>query len=479
MILFRSLGFGELWFEPSVDESVRNAALGYIVAVGSVDFTPFAEIELSRNNYATRQSALEAILQLLGRESVRKAAEYAVEASFDEIGSAALEPVLAGFRELSEESLVKALDHRSGLIRAKAIKTLSERRLLKPEQVRRFFGDASLETRKAAVAASEAAGLRLSLEELKEALVLKEVKNGLGSNNNYDYEGNAVFDIHKRSRLAERTIAALDEALVSDPISADEYYSAIAEGHFSTAAGRIRYDFDDRFQNFWADYLKGLRRQFGDKSSETIISIVARHRKIRRRQMMRSAIDALMSNPIPEDLPRIRKAVDEDALDPRSNDIDYFIHSDAWEDIQCIAKMAGDYRTNPGFGMLMVGPSHLQHASMAILKLAGDRLAEVLAMDLSDALVAKLIGAMPMAVFRRLGRSTIESLLVRKADQIRKAAALQIIISLNSRDARRYLDRYLSLEDYRCYNVIFWLDLCVAFDRNVYRAISQRELKKL
>ncbi len=205
---FQKSRLGELWFEPSVDESVRNTALGYIGAVGSVDFTPLAEIELSRDNYATRKSALEAILQLLGRESVRRAAEYAVEASFDEIGSAALEPVLAGFRELSEESLVKALDHRSGLIRAKAIKTLSERRLLKPEQVRRFFGDASLETRKAAVAASEAAGLRLSLEELKDALVLKEVKNGLGSNNNYDYEGNAVFD--NISEGAEEAVSDAD-----------------------------------------------------------------------------------------------------------------------------------------------------------------------------------------------------------------------------------------------------------------------------
>jgi hypothetical protein len=471
---------GELWFGASATDSVKNAALDYIGEVGRGSLVALAEVEFERNNYATRKAALEAVVCARGRDSVKNAARFAVEASFDVLGDASMTLVLSGMGELDDAALHTALEHRTASIRARAIEILSARKKLTDVQMRRFFGDVSIEARRAAVAAYVANVRSLSDEEAKEALILKEIRNGLGSGNaNYDLDGHAALDEHKRRRLAQRPLAELEDGANTDVLNGHDYYFAIAKAYFPRAAQQLRYDVDDRFKMVWAKYLDALGEKYG-RDGNSIAEMFDKNRAFRCRSFLREALDILVARSEAIDLPRLRRALDEDAADPRLADIDYLRRWGNWEDIPRIAKIASDYRSVGGLATLLTSRVDTHRAAVAILKLAGDRIAEIPSLDISPAILTKIISSMAMARFRKLGRSLIEELLSREADAVRKVTALQVLCAFGTREAKAYLSRYLDPTKHRYYyNVMFWLDLCEAWDRDMYRAIAQRELERM
>ena len=464
---------GELWFGPSVADAVKNAALDYIGMVGATEYAVLAEDELGRNNYATRGAALEAIIRVRGRESVKAAARYAIDASFDVLSDAPMALILSGLGELKGEELRAALDHRSGAIRAKTIEVLSTRKKLDDVQIRRFFGDPSIEARRAAVTAYESNVRQLSDDEAKDALVLKEIKGGLGGNSNYDLEGDAAFYEFKRRHLKERLPSELAEGAKSDPLNTEDFYFATADAHFARAAEQLRFNVDDRFAEFWQEYLDEMRGKYGDATAD----LFKNQQGFRRRTMMRQALDILVKRGMREDLSRLRKVLDDDAVDPRFVDISYLVRWGNWEDIPRVAKIGGDYRATYGSNRLLTRRIDLKLPALGILKLAGNRIAEIPSLDISPDLLAKAVSGMPMAAFRKLGRPVIETLLSREADAVRKATALQVLCSFSAREARAYLTRYLGLTKHRYYNVIFWLDLCQAWDWGTYCPIARQELQ--
>jgi hypothetical protein len=180
-----------------------------------------------------------------------------------------------------------------------------------------------------------------------------------------------------------------------------------------------------------------------------------------------------------KDLPRIRRVLDEDAADPKFIDIDFLRRWGAWEDICRINKVAINPHSDKDLTSLLSAQRNLLHPAMVILKLAGERVRETFALDLSPALLARIIASMSITLFRKLDQETIEELLRREATEIRKATALQILNALGSRQANAHLTRYLDPTKQKYYNVVFWLDLCNAWDRINYRKIAQRELQKI
>lgn len=465
-----------LWFGDTSD-AVKNAALEYIAETDRPDLRALAEEELKHNNYATQKAALEAVIRSRGKMSSKEAALLAIQSSFDVLSSRAQSIVLHGMRELDDSTVLDALEHRSGAIRAAAIEILGPREKLTTQQMRRFFGDTSIHARCAAVAAYEATGESLSDEEAKEALVLKEVKSAFGGSN-YDFDGHQALEQRKLRRLSRLPLRDLKDRATDDPLSADDYYFAMAIGHFSSVADTIRSDIDDRFDLFWKRYIEDVRRKFANSGADSLVDILQKNQVLRRRLFMRQALDIVISHAEGRDLPRLRRALDEDAADPRESDIAYFRRWGEWEDIGRISKIASDYRSSGRLATLLTATPDTSSAASAILKLAGDRVADIFELDISANLRPKIVSKLSMASVKRLPDSTVEKLLSDESDLLRKAMALQLLVSLSRRSARGYFARYLGLP-YRYYNVIFWLDLAEAWGREKYRPIAERELRSL
>lgn len=155
---FEERRIADRWFGDDVGAQVRNAALGYIGVVGSDMLVELAKSEFARNDYATRKTALDAVIAGLARDSARAAAAFALGASFEELSEEAFNEVSAGIDQLNDDELLKGLEHRSGYVRAKSLSLLSERRKLEESHIRRFFADDSIPVRRAALTALESLG---------------------------------------------------------------------------------------------------------------------------------------------------------------------------------------------------------------------------------------------------------------------------------------------------------------------------------
>lgn len=464
------------WFSDSVDTRVKAAALEYLGVCGKLSDLEFIEAEIARGDVGTTKAALEAALVLLSRSSLQQAAEFAVDNSFDQLSPAILNPALEGLVVTPLETLLRAVEHRSDVVRARAIMELGAKALLSDSLMAKATQDPSSIVRVAAFNVMKERGGEISDEEA-EAILIKESGSGGGllSKAGADARSREALELHRRSKLRRLRFSDL-EAKVDLSSASRAAYFILCERQFSTRGSELRAAVDNRFVEMFEGYKAALTQKYGLDASEALLEIIDQGKQHTIRSWMRQAIDAISVKGGKDDLPRIRKALEEDAADPRPSDIEFIGKYGNTNDVQLIAKLAQDYRAGGLSATLLSGSSLVRAGAAATLRIMKGRLQALLEMELPAAIKASVIAQSPRNQFSSLPEDMLLKLLKEDGDAIRKAASLKIIVDFSKAAARKILRDYILSDEYRYYNVVFWLDLIEALPIQQARGVATKVL---
>lgn len=463
---------GNTWFGKDVSGRVKSAALDYIGDFGNESLIELAKLELAKNGYATRKSALEAVVKGIGRSSLKEAAAFAIQSSFDEIGENTAAVVLNGMAELDDELLIRALDHRSPILRAKAIELLAFRKILSVHDVEKYFNDGSASVRRAAVMASEELGKNLAKADLKAALVKER------NSSDYDREGNDAFKQLWHARVSAMAIKDIRE-MISAGDDGDDLYFAMVAGHPAKMMKDLRYNVDNRFSDYWDRYITGIVGNVTGSSRDAIEKLLNEQRSFRIRSLMRNALDVISVKGGKDDLARIRKALDEEAVDPRFFDVDFLGRYGDKEDIVRIINIANDYRSSVGSFLTIERKPVAYLAAKAILRISKNDTKHIIEHVKNTSILAKIIHLVSSKSFKDLGKDVIAGLLLKESPEIRKATSLKILTAYSSREITNILRSYQDTSGYRYYNVIKWLDLGQSWPREKVLIVAKKEIQRV
>ena len=474
---FSKDNFDEWWFGSEIDDKVKSAALDYISTQIDDTCLNLAQTELGRNSYGTRSSALEAVLSILSKRGARQVAEFAVGHSFDQVSQGALNSILAGMEELDSDRLTACLEHRHGPIRCRALRTLSNRGHLELAQAKRFFGDTHVPVRVASVEAYEGLGAILTEDEAKAALVVESKSSALGGN--FDSDGNDAFTAYRRRKLSKRKPIQLLNNMGGEPLSSDDFYFASVISNVRLGLDRLRHDFDDRFVRYWTAYLDRVQSAFDREGTDVFRALVDKHQSFSRRKLMRSSLDILVNQQDRQDLARIRKAIDDKAVDLDSGDARYFGKFGEWEDIERIQNLENYLHKGGLLGALYLGSDRSLKISDAVISIAKNRIAEFLTLSVNYRLSVSVLARLPRNKIKSLGTEFLTSLLFHEDERLRKVTAIRIVQTFSANSVKRYLDTYITSEMKHYYNVVFWLDLGASFNLLDAQKVISKEIERL
>jgi hypothetical protein len=472
--------FIQRWFAEEVPVPLRVGALRYIAAFGRKEDRQYIDAELQKKKSATLTAALEAeMAHILRFEGARAAAEFALGNSFDDLAATVLQPILETFPALDTAQLCTGLTHRASAIRLESLRVLAERGEVTPDRADELLADTSLPMRETALRLLDASGARSwSKEELKSIFVRKPAGGVFGgAAAGVDWDGEAAFERFQVEQECAKPRAELEKVVDDGRYGWFLSYCALAKAHFRSFAPAVRRDFDDQFKSRFLRYVQAIRDLIpGDAGVESLAQSMLAADVPTRRSWMREAANILIDHNNKQDLERVRRAIDNDEMDPSSNDIRFLGQRGDWEDVPRIQKLHADYRTR-GLRSLLIGskaPTLL--SARALLQAAKGHVIALLKSEMSGELLAAVICGLSKTTFSKLPEDSVLSLLNHKEDAVRKAAALRIVQTRNTNYVHDLAATYAD-QSYRFYNVIRWLDLGLAFVPAAAKLAADRELK--
>jgi len=468
------------WFDDEVPEAVRVEALRYLGEYGRLNDQIYIEREFNKKDGATLSVALEAWISLLLRhEGARSAASFAISNSFDELSGVIMAPMLVALEELDTDTLQQGLNHRSAAVRFKSLCILSDRGAVPSDRARQLFEDPVLRVREKAISiVGVLEDRRWSPDEAHPIIIRKVASDVFGSAGRYDWEGEEALErlqVEEQSRNSKPNLQAVAD---SGNHSWSIAYQALGRRHFSSFASALRYDFDNRFQQRFERYIQATR-DLGSNSLavQPLVDQMLRSGDFTRREWMRRAADILVERAEAADLPRIRKALDDDAMDPSQKDITFIGSHGDWEDIKRIEKIYSDYRSRGHVATILTSKPPTLVASKALLRLTRKRVPELLKSDLSGDLMAAVAFGFSNANFARLSNEELITVMSHQNDGVRKVTALKVVEVHTEKRTRRLAEAY-SEQSYRYYNVVRWLDLAYGFESAIAKRAAKRELMR-
>jgi hypothetical protein len=233
---------------------------------------------------------------------------------------------------------------------------------------------------------------------------------------------------------------------------------------------------DDRFQAEFAKECEKLEKRFG-LDSETVRKIKALEEYLRKK-WLREGLDVLCEKDSPEDLPRIRKALDEGVVEYSEIDVNYLKRHGEWRDIGLLISLF----KRPIAGAPLLGASSNPQVMNAIAEAAYSigrtRFAELLAHSMPEPLLSRILVHSSEKEFSSLKDDEILKYLSLPSDQIRRLVALKSIRSLTRKRLMRVFDAYMT-RDQRYYNVVHWLDMGSSLSRSRATTAAGRALSRM
>jgi hypothetical protein len=172
------------------------------------------------------------------------------------------------------------------------------------------------------------------------------------------------------------------------------------------------------------------------------------------------------------DLDLVRKTLVDGNVDYSDGDIEFLKKRGEWEDIRLILSVIE--RPSPGSTLLgSWNPAKYRAAARAIYKMGRERYNELLELEMPSQVLLHLIVEASEKVFRSLEDPQVLRLLFMNDDGVRKATSLKCIRSMTKKRLEKIFDAYLSADQSRYYNVIFWLDMGLSVPRD--RALQAAE----
>jgi hypothetical protein len=324
-----------------------------------------------------------------------------------------------------------------------------------------------------------AAGKQISDDRAKEILIKPAVRAGFGlffTPPVSDKEGEKKWKRFLRERLRSANIATLGRLVATETVFDRDAHSALDYKQFSKRGDELRHMVDDRFQAEFAKEVAGLEKTLG-ADSETVSKIKTLNEHLRK-EFLREGLDVLCEKDNSQDLPRIRKALQDGFVEYSELDVNYLKRHGEWRDIELLVSLA----ERPVAGASLLASYYNSDAmdaiAGAVYSIGKNRFRELLAHPMPDSLLSRILARASEKDFASLSDDEILTYLSVSSEQIRKLVAMKSIRSLSRQRLNRLFDDFMN-RDKRYYNVIHWLDMGTSLSKSHAVAAAARVLSKL
>jgi hypothetical protein len=469
------------WFSDDSSARVRAAALGYLAKCGTAGDLEVAKNEYARSDYGTSRSALECMVGILLRTGQTKAAqELVLESQFESLNTELLRSVLVGFDGLETSDLLLGLEHSNHQVRFNSMKSLLGRGELEIGAAERLIGDSSALVRNEAVKALLKLGKPLIDEEVKKILVppRKQASSGvLGLVNVADpgKMGEELYRQYQLDGLKKLSEAELVRKVEASLLTDDEAYFALVERYFRNHADKLRRDVDDRFKGYFEERMRRIESMLGNSDYiQKLVKDWSALEEYLRKEHTRRGLDVLCAAQKSEDLQRIRANLRDGYAEASWSDAEYLGRFGVWTDIPILANAKGS-SVSATILPTMLGDKEFQvEVARAITSISKKHsVSDLLFLEMPAAILTKTIELCPESRFAKISKDALLTLFNHESEGVRKAAAVQAIRSLPTKQIKSILSEYVGSNQHRYYNVIHWLDLGASMSRAVAKSVAR------
>lgn len=456
------------WLGTETPAAVKVAALHYLRDLGGRIELAAVQHEAELAATETVTAALEAVVAILLRQSDEEAITYLLGMSFEKLDTGLQFRALAQVRQLSLQQLRRGLDHRSSEIRAAVLLELGERSAVDLETLGRARADESAKVRYAALCALDHLGQTTSLDEAQKVLV--QPPRGVGYLTLLsvaDTSGVSLFNRYQLDRMRSMPQATL-EVFLGAPAHRDAAYQTLASRRLGDFGARLRADLRDGFEHYfaqhWPDGIKpadDFAPIFGFFKTDPAFS--------KKRELIRDALDVVAAQRDAADLGLVRDTLDRKKALPSAQVIAFLKVMGASQDVVRLADTSPFSFRRPDDG---VHYRDFDEAARVMLKMTQGTLAELLISHLPEKMRARLIDLVPSAEFGKLTNGFIVELLLSSDSGVRRSTAKKVPASVVRKRVSQVLAAYRSEPEGRFYNVTYWLDIGLAYDRPIARRVA-------
>lgn len=477
-IAFDRTAIVQSWFNEQSEGQLRVAALEYLAVCGTPAELPLIRTELERGKYQTVGPATDAIIRINLKQSRQDSLKAIYELQPEAIDQVLVKEVLSRPESLDTSLLLPGTTHRSPRVRRAVLPILFSRSALPAEVAEQLLGDSDATVRYYALRSIFAAGNELSEDRVKAILIKPAARAGFGlfTSAAQDNEGEKEWQRFSRERLRTSNVATLERLAATEVVFKRHARFALDYKQFSKRGDALRRMVDDRFQAEFAREIAELEKTFG-ADSETVSKTKTLNEYLRK-EFLRQGLDILCEKGSSQDLPRIRKALQDGFVEYSELDVDYLKRHGEWCDIELLVSLAK--RPVAGASLLAAyyNSDAMDAIAEAVYSIGKGRFRELLAHPMPDSLLSRILARASERAFAGLSDDEILKCLANISEQIRKFTAMKSIRSLTRKRLKRIFDCYMN-RDQRYYNVIHWLDMGSSLSKSRAIAAADRVLSRL
>jgi len=472
--------FLDIWFSSSSSEQLKAAALEYLAACGTLADLPVIQKEYDRSNYQTKAAAIDALIRVHLRQSREAAINAIYELQPESVNAALVRAVFSKPNSLETTSLTDGAVHRSVTVRRAVVPILVARHALDNKIAEGLLQDTDATIRYQALRSLEQNGRKYTVEQARSVLIKPAKPGGFGvfgyGGPMHDSEGEAQWNRYVKENYRAMSEAALAKLASDETIFDRDARFALDYKKFSRRAGRLRASIDDQFKSEFASAVLDMEQKLG-AGNETVEKTKGLDEYLRK-QLTRAALDVLEERSAPEDLQRVRSAVQVGFVDYSDLDVEYLKRHGEWQDATLLISLGE--RRDPRATLLAnyFSDEKARGIAAALYTIGRDRFSELIILKMPDNLLARLIARAADRDIMALGDDDILRLCLLESDKVRKAIALKSIKALPSARLKRLLDRYNDQSANRYYNVIHWLDMGVSVQKHRVKRAVDRVIEK-
>ena len=468
------------WLTPGLPSENRVAALEYLYDWGITSDLPLVKAEFERNDYQTAAAAADTIIAISLRDARHTALSALYELQPARVKQELVTAIFESVPPLDDESLTPGLSHAAATVRRVVVRLLKERNTLGNDVATQLLEDSDATVRLQALLALVHGGRAVSDIEAK-GIIVKPDRRGtyafLGFGGS-DVDGEEKLKDFRHLRLGSLKDAELKGIVARESILDQSAFFVLAARHFKRFKTRIRMAVDDNAAAVVSDGLRALTATLA--GGEDTISKAMSLEPSLRKEYSRAARRILARNGGRGDLNRMRDAIRSSIVEPTPDDFEYLGRYGEWADIPLIVDMA---KASGGgsslLGSVWATDETIDAAAKAMLLLGGLRFTEVLAIDVPQRLLVRVILRASKRAFASLADVDISKLLRSDSDAVRKAAALKCVHALSKHRAATLLAAHLDGSSTVYYNVVHWLDFGVSAPKSVASSAADRALRAL
>jgi hypothetical protein len=467
--------FTESWLKGVSNLKECAEYLDFLRTNGDRDDSDRLEVLINEVGENIQNKVAQTIVGILVRLSLSDSLNKLIELNPDPIEDNIINQIFSQSKSISSEILHSCLALKSDTIRRESAKLLCARRAIDISTANGLLTDSDIEVR--LQAAKSLLYLDYAPEDatLKKALIQPKLggifsfPSPTGQTNDDKY-----FKHYCKSRLSEQSYSELkrlaEESSVIDTMETLSLYKRFTK----RCVSQIRSNLKDEFKQHFSTRLSAFKVRFSDNSE--LIQRVEKTDLAIRHKLITRTLDILCTYGQPRDIEIVRKALDSNAIEHLSEAIlQYLSQYGDWSDSKRIIAMTNREVEQKGF--LSINVNKLaKPIAKALYSVGKTRLVDVFSLKINTEIRCAIVTELSQTDINKFADEFLLEELNHKDDLYRKLVALRCVQSLTKTRTQKLLNDFVTIDGYRYYNSIHWLDLGSSMTREIAKSVVTFEL---